>query len=136
MPPFNIKMKYWILFIPFANNKPSADIKFISARIPEKLGAELEALAEATRRSKAFLVTEALQDYVHRQAWLVKRIDEAVREVVEQLRVGRLIAEAAEAPLEFRDAFLRGRDIQALLDGRRSQVVREALDACDHRHFL
>ena len=51
----------------------------ISARIPEKLGDDLQALAEATRRSKAFLVTEALEDYVRRQAWLVKRIDEAVK---------------------------------------------------------
>jgi predicted transcriptional regulator len=51
----------------------------ISARIPEKLGNEIEALAEATRRSKAFLITEALEDYVRRQAWHVKRIDEAVR---------------------------------------------------------
>ena len=42
----------------------------ISARIPEKLGQELEALAEATRRSKAFLVTEALEDYVGRKARL------------------------------------------------------------------
>ena len=36
----------------------------ISARIPEKLGDDLEALAEATKRSKAFLLTEALEDYV------------------------------------------------------------------------
>jgi predicted transcriptional regulator len=55
----------------------------ISARIPETLGHELEALAEATKRSKAFLVTEALEDYVRRQAWLVRRIDEAVREADE-----------------------------------------------------
>ena len=52
----------------------------ISARIPEKLAEDLEALAETTRRSKAFLLTEALEDYVSRQAWLVKRIDEAVKE--------------------------------------------------------
>lgn len=55
----------------------------ISARIPEKLGEELEALAEATRRSKAFLVTEALEDYVRRQAWLVREIDAAVKEADE-----------------------------------------------------
>jgi predicted DNA-binding protein len=30
----------------------------VSARIPEQLGQDLEALAEATRRSKAFLVTK------------------------------------------------------------------------------
>jgi predicted transcriptional regulator len=51
----------------------------VSARVPEKLGEDLEALAEATRRSKAFLVTEAIEDYVKRQSWLVKKIDEAVK---------------------------------------------------------
>jgi RHH-type rel operon transcriptional repressor/antitoxin RelB len=55
----------------------------ISARIPEQLGNDLEALAAATRRSKAFLVTEALEDYVKRRAWLAKRIDDAVREADE-----------------------------------------------------
>ncbi len=55
----------------------------VSARIPEQLSQDLEALAEATRRSKAFLVTEAIEDYVKRQAWLVKRIDEAVKEADE-----------------------------------------------------
>jgi predicted transcriptional regulator len=55
----------------------------ISARIPAKLGNEIEALAESTRRSKAFLITEALEDYVKRQAWLVKRIDDAVRDADE-----------------------------------------------------
>jgi predicted transcriptional regulator len=55
----------------------------ISARIPDQLGQDLEALAEATRRSKAFLITEAIDDYVRRQAWLVKRIDEAVKEADE-----------------------------------------------------
>jgi len=55
----------------------------VSARIPEQLGDDLGALAETTRRSKAFLITEALEDYVKRQAWLVKRIDEAVKEADE-----------------------------------------------------
>ena len=55
----------------------------ISARIPEKLAEDLAALAETTRRSKAFLVTEALEDYVSRQAWLAKRIEDAVKEADE-----------------------------------------------------
>lgn len=52
----------------------------ISARIPEKLGEELEALATTTRRSKAYLVTEALEDYIERKARLYREIDEAVKE--------------------------------------------------------
>lgn len=55
----------------------------ISARIPEKLGEELEALAATTRRSKAYLVTEALEDYVDRKARLYREIDEAVKEADE-----------------------------------------------------
>ena len=67
----------------------------ISARIPEKLGVEIEALAQSTKRSKAYLITEALEDYVLRKAWLVKQIDEAVREADES---GEFIShEAMEA---------------------------------------
>lgn len=55
----------------------------ISARIPEKLGEELEALAATTRRSKAYLVTEALEDYIERNAWLIREIDLAVKEADE-----------------------------------------------------
>lgn len=51
----------------------------ISARVAEKLNEDLESLAVSTRRSKAFLITEALEDYVQRKSWLVKRIDDAVR---------------------------------------------------------
>ena len=50
----------------------------ISARIPEKLSQELEALAEQTQRSKGFLLTEALEDYVGRQAWMAKKIDASI----------------------------------------------------------
>ena len=50
----------------------------ISARIPEKLSNELEALAVQTKRSKGFLLTEALEDYVSREAWMVKKIDAAI----------------------------------------------------------
>ncbi|CAN5244039.1 hypothetical protein BH10PSE7_BH10PSE7_42830 [soil metagenome] len=55
----------------------------ISASIPEKLGEEIDALAEATQRPKDVLLTEALEDYVWRQSWLRTRIDEAVRDADE-----------------------------------------------------
>ena len=51
----------------------------ISARIPEKLSNDLEALAERTRRSKGFLLTAALEDYVERESWLSDKIDAAVK---------------------------------------------------------
>jgi RHH-type transcriptional regulator, rel operon repressor / antitoxin RelB len=62
----------------------------ISARIPEELDVKLEVLAEATQRSKAFLLTEALEDYVARQSWLVKAVDEAVEDAAKD---GRYVAE-------------------------------------------
>ena len=51
----------------------------ISARIPEKLSDDLETLAALTNRSKGYLLTAALEDYVGRQAWLAKKIDAAVK---------------------------------------------------------
>ena len=50
----------------------------ISARIPEKLSKDLEALAADTKRSKGYLLTEALQIYVEREAWLLRKIDKAM----------------------------------------------------------
>ena len=51
----------------------------ISARIPEKLSKELESLAKQTQRSKGFLLTEALEDYVGHKTWLSNRIAGAVK---------------------------------------------------------
>jgi RHH-type transcriptional regulator, rel operon repressor / antitoxin RelB len=50
----------------------------ISARIPEKLDRDLAGLAEMTSRSKAFLLTEALEEYVERKGWIIREIDSAV----------------------------------------------------------
>jgi predicted transcriptional regulator len=55
----------------------------ISARIPEKLSQELELIAESTQRSKAFLVTEALEELVERHVRLRKAIAQAEREADE-----------------------------------------------------
>jgi RHH-type transcriptional regulator, rel operon repressor / antitoxin RelB len=51
----------------------------ISARVDEKLNEELEKLAASSRRSKAFLITEALENYVEREAWINKKIDQDFR---------------------------------------------------------
>ena len=55
----------------------------ISARIPEALNDKLETLAGLTRRSKAFLLTDALEGYVDEKVRLYRQIDEAVREADE-----------------------------------------------------
>ena len=54
------------------------NMAMISARSPEKLSKDLEALAAETKRSKGYLITEALQVYVEREAWLLKKIDKAI----------------------------------------------------------
>ena len=51
----------------------------ISARVEEKLSDDLTILAVSMRRPKAFLITEALEDYVQRQTWLKARIEAAVK---------------------------------------------------------
>ena len=51
----------------------------ISARIPEKLSQELEALAAKMKRPKGFLLTEALESFVAREAWMAKKIDSAAK---------------------------------------------------------
>ncbi len=51
----------------------------ISARVDLELNEKLEALAVSTQRSKAFLITEALEALLDKQAWLEERIAEAVK---------------------------------------------------------
>ena len=55
----------------------------ISARIPEKLGEELEALAAATNRSKAYILTQALEELVERNHKLNRAIEQAVKDADE-----------------------------------------------------
>jgi predicted transcriptional regulator len=70
----------------------------ISARVPERLSEKLDQLATATNRSKAFLVAEALEQYVARNAWHVAQIDEAIKEADEK---GEFVShEAMKAWLE------------------------------------
>ena len=51
----------------------------ISARVDERLNENLDQLAASTQRSKAFLITQALERYVEREAWLSERISAAVK---------------------------------------------------------
>lgn len=55
----------------------------ISARVDSELNQNLEQLAASSRRSKAFLITEALEDYIGRQKWLKERLDLAIKEADE-----------------------------------------------------
>lgn len=52
----------------------------ITARIDEETRDRLERLAEATQRSKSWLVAEAVRAYVDEQAWQVEAIRQGLAE--------------------------------------------------------
>lgn len=54
-----------------------------SVRIPDDLRQEVDTLARISRRSRSFLVKEALQAYVEEQRAYRAAIDEAIREADE-----------------------------------------------------
>ncbi len=51
----------------------------ISARVDEKLNEDLEKIAISTQRSKAFLITQAIERFVQQEAWLTEKISTAVK---------------------------------------------------------
>lgn len=53
----------------------------LTFRVDEQLKDDLESLAEATQRSKSFLASEALKNYLAREAWQVAHIQEGMRQV-------------------------------------------------------
>ena len=56
----------------------------ISARIPKKLDERLEAIASSERRSKSFVVEEALQLYSEREEWMIARAEASQRQAEEK----------------------------------------------------
>lgn len=52
----------------------------MSMRLPEELSVQLDALAEATGRTKTYLALQALQDYIRREAWQIAEIQQAITE--------------------------------------------------------
>lgn len=61
-----------------------------SLRIPEELRRQFEQLAEATGRSKNYLMTEALGQYVRQQIWQVEKIQGSL----ERARAGQIVPTA------------------------------------------
>jgi RHH-type transcriptional regulator, rel operon repressor / antitoxin RelB len=53
----------------------------LTVRINDELNQQLEALAEATKRTKSFLATEALERYVENEEWLLTEVREGQRQV-------------------------------------------------------
>lgn len=58
-----------------------------SIRLPKEIKAGIDALAQATGRSKNYLLTEAIMQYLENEAWQIARIEEGLRSA----DAGRLI---------------------------------------------
>ena len=52
----------------------------VTARIPAEDKDRLEALAASTGRSKGFLITNAIHDYLDSQSWQIEEIHKAIKE--------------------------------------------------------
>ena len=52
----------------------------MTIRLEPELKQRLEQLATATHRSKSFLATQALRDYVELNEWQIQEIKEAIKE--------------------------------------------------------
>lgn len=54
-----------------------------TVRLPDDLKAELDLLAKATNRSKSYLATKAIADYLQRNAWQIRELQQAAQEADE-----------------------------------------------------
>jgi len=52
----------------------------ITVRLPADVVARLDALAQATERSRTYWVQEALEEVIERELWQVREIEEAIAE--------------------------------------------------------
>lgn len=52
----------------------------ISIRTNPELVGQFNAMAEATGRSRSFLINQAMQEYIAREAWQVAEIQRALKE--------------------------------------------------------
>lgn len=51
-----------------------------TVRLSDETKDQVEALAKATNRSKSYIVIQAIEDYIRRNAWRAKELQEAVAE--------------------------------------------------------
>jgi len=55
-------------------------MSMMSMRLPDELSQQLEALALATGRSKSFLASQAIRDFLERESWQISEITQAIQE--------------------------------------------------------
>jgi len=59
---------------------PTPTTQAVTVRLPAALVAKLDALAQATERSRTYWVQEALEEVVERELWQVREVEEAIAE--------------------------------------------------------
>lgn len=52
----------------------------VSVRLEDNVKDQLENLSKATRRSRSFLIAEAVEEYVALHAWQIKEINKGIAE--------------------------------------------------------
>ena len=57
------------------------DSTLVSARVPAELAKRLEILAQTMHRSKSYLASQAIEDFVDLQEWHVKAIKDGIEAV-------------------------------------------------------
>lgn len=57
-----------------------AATSIVTVRLDEQLKRRLEALAQGTKRSKSFLASEAIAQYLEREAWQIEETQKALEE--------------------------------------------------------
>ncbi len=62
------------------DDREMAETTTLTVRLTREARDKLDALAESTRRSRAFLAAEAINDYVAANTWQIEAIGEAVAE--------------------------------------------------------
>lgn len=53
----------------------------LTVRLPISVKHQIEALAQATKRSKSFCVLEAIKAYVELEAWQIEAVKEGLRDI-------------------------------------------------------
>jgi len=56
------------------------DTTTLTLRVPVEVRNQLDKLAEATHRTKSYLVGEAIRQYLDPEAWQVEEIQQAIKE--------------------------------------------------------
>ena len=61
-----------------STNKQKVPSSTLSVRVPDELRGQLDYLSRSTKRSRAYLATEALSDFVRRNAWRARELHAAI----------------------------------------------------------